>query len=167
MSAKGSSSDNKLFVGLTILRELNKNGFFGVVFAGVDGNGKEVAVKRFKAGTETLEILAELQACMHINQRVPQGRQTNLMRFLECRDDHGQSSEFAEGVALVFEYCNGGNLRQLIDDRKQSQQQWSCQELAEFAVQLCDGLAALHSAEFFTETSRRATFCAATRQAEK
>ena len=146
MSAKGSSSDNKLFVGLTILRELNKNGFFGVVFAGVDGNGKEVAVKRFKAGTETLEILAELQACMHINQRVPQGRQTNLMRFLECRDDPGQSSEFAEGVALVFEYCNGGNLRQLIDDRKQSQQQWSCQELAEFAVQLCDGLAALHSA---------------------
>ena len=117
--------------GYVILSPIGKGGMGEVHKAWDVANARYVALKRpLDAGTELVE---RLKREAHILGRV---KHPNLAELYA-------HEEFGGVPLLVLEYVTGTNLRQLIDEKKNTIP-W--QRVAEWAVQLLSGLAALHAA---------------------
>ena len=135
--APGTRLGNSVYV---CEKELG-SGTFGTAFLCKDDKGQFVVVKRFKKAAFDTEF--ELQAVTAVAARVPANR--NVCKFIELVVDPG-NDKFSKGLAVVFEYCPGGSLEEILVARQAEAKRLTESELLNIARQLVDGLSALRAA---------------------
>jgi serine/threonine protein kinase len=95
-------------------------------------------VKRFNDATKASQ---ESAAADHVRAELGAAH-PNLLQF----DRHFEDKE-NKSSALVFEYCNAGDLRRLVRKRQERKQQLSLAEVLTIGTQLCGALCALKKAK--------------------
>jgi serine/threonine protein kinase len=98
---------------------------------------KKWVVKRF---TDSGRAAQEAAAADHVRVEL-KAPHRNVLLFERLVSDR------MNGAALVFEYCNAGDLRRLVQKCQEQEQRLSLFEMLTIATQLCDALCALKKAK--------------------
>lgn len=116
----------------TIQQELGRGGM-GQVFLGVDGSGREVAIKRL--APELTGDMAVLERFRREGEALKALRHPNIVEFIEMFEEGGQHY-------IITEYISGGTLLELI-----RQGGLPMEEVRHVALDICDALVRAHKLE--------------------
>ena len=116
----------------TIKKELGRGGM-GLVYLGVDTNGREVAIKRL--APELTGDTAVLERFRREGEALKTLRHPNIVEFIEMFEESGQHF-------IVTEYIGGGNLLELL-----RQGPMPMEEVRRITLDICDALVRAHKLE--------------------